>query len=498
MRLATLVLLLVQPMLLGATLTAVREQTKVKLVEEVKAPSNSAQSLLITTTGSTQAAGVQPVIALPAIASNGSALPAIASNGSALPNATSTMVSIIEASDQATVVVAIASSSSSNHSTGRQPTSTQPSSSEYTLLEASAHVVLSNSTRIATGTLNDMAALQTDVPVPVNSGAEIVIINSNGTETESRMPIVLRVGDEIIIAHSETGGNDTSMPIVLGGGGGGAEIIITNSKESENSSLTPIILNKGDEIIVATSNGTNTDSASSLVIGNRSEIKITRSENSNNSVILTNGREIITKHYSDTNALDERVVTAGNENTDNVTVTTPTTPSKITENIVVAKIEEHKFSIVPDKHVTQTVGGNIEITKSPEPQTIVISLDSSSYSWARWSAWYCNCLNSSMSRIRGIMDTKTGITLHSNDYQPSNFQRKPCNYKVCNCSRLDKQCHLNNVTCLDSNPYTCVLSDIAYQEVMDSKDYWKKLKKGVQALYHKIKTFLQRNTKDET
>ncbi|XP_051901764.1 uncharacterized protein LOC127587467 [Pristis pectinata] len=470
MRLATLAFLLAQPALFGATPAAVQEESVLKLVEGEKAPGGSGALALIT-----------------------SPCPATTSSqpSSSQPSVPTTIMSTIQSSDQSTVMSTVLSSSSESSST--QSTSTQTTTIK---LQALAHIVLSSSTHIAAGSPDAAVARDTDAPVSVDNGAEIVVINSNGTETESTVPIVLRVGDEIIIASSDTGANDTLMPILLGGDGDGAEIIITNSEESGNSSLTPIVLNKGDEIIVATSNGTKTESASSLVLGNGSEIKITGSENGNNSVILANGTEVITNHYSDTDALDDQVVTTESANAENMMVTTL---NEIAENVVTNEKEDKDSGIVAEEHGTQVaVENKVEVTETSEPQTIVISLDSSSYSWARWSAWYCNCLNSSMSRIRGIMDKKTGITLHSSDYQPSNFQRKPCNYKVCDCSRQDKQCHLTNVTCLEANPYTCVLNDIAYQEVLDSKDYWRKLKKGVQALYHKIKTFLQRITKEET
>ncbi|GCB78327.1 hypothetical protein scyTo_0019392 [Scyliorhinus torazame] len=320
-------------------------------------------------------------------------------------------------------------------------------------------------------------------PVSVDGGAEIVVINSRGGESESSVPIVLGAGDEIIVADSGSTGNSNGSS---GNIDRQTEIIITDSRDSENATIATIVLNEGDEIIVASSNGAKTETATSIVLSNGTEIKIASFKGNRPPIILKNGLEIMTEHDSE--------------------MVAPKRPPAIVEQGLMLGVAEISAPVTATED-TATAGDFDEgaddfaaesLTVPHGPMSVVISLDSSSYTWARWSAWYCNCLNSSMSRIRGILDKETGIVLHYMDYQPSHFQREPCNYKVCECSQEDKQCHLNNVTCLESNPYDCVLNDIAYQEIVDSKHYWKKLKSGAQTLYRRIKTFLSINTNEET
>ncbi|XP_067878519.1 uncharacterized protein [Heterodontus francisci] len=340
-------------------------------------------------------------------------------------------------------------------------------------LPTSSPIVLMGSTQIAVsgpGHPGEEAAAA--APVSVGSGAELIVVNSNGTEADSSVPIVLRPGDEIIIAGSDTVRSDGGHPAVPGGR---AEIIIT---DAGNATFAPIVLEEGDEIVVADSSGVEAVAAASasIVLGNRTEIKVAGSGAGKFPIFLSDGTELVAEHYSEGDEVDGPIAT-------------------LAESPASASVTRGEAPAAAGSQSAEAAKG---LTLPPSPMAVVISLDNSSYTWAMWSPWYCNCLNSSMSRIRGIMDKDTGIVLHYKDYQPSYFQRQPCSYEMCECSREDKQCHLANVTCLEPNPYNCVLNDIAYQEIMDSKDYWKKLKKGVQALYYKIKTFLKKNANEET
>uniref|UniRef100_UPI00398EBB8B uncharacterized protein n=1 Tax=Pristiophorus japonicus TaxID=55135 RepID=UPI00398EBB8B len=338
-------------------------------------------------------------------------------------------------------------------------------------------IVLTASSQIA---LTGGTGAAAQPPVSVGSaGAQILIADAGGPLT----PIPLEPGDEIVVAGEEEAAASR-------GGGGGTEILIGSSEE--NVTVAPIALGAGDQIVFATTNGERTVTQSSVVLGPGTEIQVAGPRTPGSSVVLSNGTEIVTDHNAEGDESDNPVVTAQNGTASTETAPTSVTQGNTTAVISIAKVNATIHDVILDV-VSNSPNGT---TLPPNPMTIVISLDGSSYSWAAWSDWYCNCANSSMSRIRGILDKRTGSAVHYRGYQPSHFQREPCNYKDCKCSRKAQHCHSANVTCSEPDPYTCVLSDINYQEIIDSKNYWKKLKKGARALYHKIKTFLKKNDED--
>ncbi|XP_032992148.1 protein MENT [Lacerta agilis] len=130
--------------------------------------------------------------------------------------------------------------------------------------------------------------------------------------------------------------------------------------------------------------------------------------------------------------------------------------------------------------VSVTIGGET----SPEKETVLVVGDTR-YAWKEWSPWHCNCAAGSMSRVRDITYSQSGVHLDPAQYDILRFEREVCNYQACQCQQ--GQCNLSAVACGQGPMHMCALQDINQDKEHKRKDFWTQVHNGLRDLWKSIK-----------